>query len=486
LETAIDKLVAFLQQQQKPFEARYLLAELGLQNTNPTICQRIIQGIVGDDPRLTFIPGKGWGLAPIVTEVESLPPESVVQATDMSFESGLTAVVIRLFPQQPLIGQIYAQRVLNSEGSASFGPYTLTYDGVQHQISEPDTGARVKYAAGIKMFREFLGHNPALVWRKFPEIHVLNRLAFYSGQAGFEPTSLALKDIVRFLFPERATNSFADYLSDSNWSGVAVDDIHYELEALIMSYQTIGTEIQENYQLPPRLWLQQQQLRQKQEIKFDTFAFDHAFLEQIPTIPGIYLMKNKEGAVLYIGKSRNLHSRVNSYFLGTLSPKVKKLFAHLHQIEYFETGSELSAEINEAILIDKYRPPYNIQVKFSSKQLPRFVRNLFCLLPTAHEHIYELHQVNEYGCYQSIYLDHHTSQLPQLLEKVLNFYQKIEKDQVLQPEEKICYAIFLRWWRRNKHLVPIYNMNHLHEHDVKKILQAVHFDEFDPTVYFYK
>lgn len=88
-------------------------------------------------------------------------------------------------------------------------------------------------------------------------------------------------------------------------------------------------------------------------------------LENLPEDPGVYLMKDKTGKVIYVGKAKVLKNRVKQYFQNTKNhaPKVKAMVSHIDTFEYILTDSELEALILECNLIKKYRPYYNILLK---------------------------------------------------------------------------------------------------------------------------
>lgn len=88
-------------------------------------------------------------------------------------------------------------------------------------------------------------------------------------------------------------------------------------------------------------------------------------LAVLPDKPGVYLMHDKEGKVIYVGKAVVLKNRVRSYFrnLASHTPKVKAMVAKIADIETIVTSSEVEALILECNLIKKYRPRYNIMLK---------------------------------------------------------------------------------------------------------------------------
>ncbi len=85
---------------------------------------------------------------------------------------------------------------------------------------------------------------------------------------------------------------------------------------------------------------------------------------RFPLTPGIYVMKNGGGDVLYIGKARVLRKRVQSYFIHRPEyPKVAVLMGKVREIDYVETQTEVDALLLEARLIREYQPPYNKELK---------------------------------------------------------------------------------------------------------------------------
>jgi excinuclease ABC subunit C len=94
-------------------------------------------------------------------------------------------------------------------------------------------------------------------------------------------------------------------------------------------------------------------------------------LTAVPTSPGIYLFKDSEGKVIYVGKAANLRSRVRSYFgaPSRASSKVQQLVSQIGDFEFVVTNSEQEALILEANMIKKHNPQYNVRLK-DSKSFP--------------------------------------------------------------------------------------------------------------------
>jgi len=95
----------------------------------------------------------------------------------------------------------------------------------------------------------------------------------------------------------------------------------------------------------------------------------------LPTKPGCYLMKNKSDQIIYVGKAKNLRSRVQSYFNGSVkSPKTDILVSHIVDFDFIMTTSDAESFVLENTLIKKHTPKYNIRLK-DDKSYPYVVIN---------------------------------------------------------------------------------------------------------------
>jgi DNA polymerase III subunit epsilon len=83
----------------------------------------------------------------------------------------------------------------------------------------------------------------------------------------------------------------------------------------------------------------------------------------LPHAPGVYLMRNERGDLLYIGKARRLRERVSSYFTASVRAKTAELISHVYKIETRTARSPLEAALDEARLIRELKPPYNRMLK---------------------------------------------------------------------------------------------------------------------------
>lgn len=107
-----------------------------------------------------------------------------------------------------------------------------------------------------------------------------------------------------------------------------------------------------------------------------------AKLANLPNEPGSYQMKDKSGEIIYVGKAKNLHNRVNQYFTGVHDFKTTKMVSNIEDFDFIVTKTEKEALVLEINLIKKYRPKYNIQfiddssypyIKLTREEFPRLM-----------------------------------------------------------------------------------------------------------------
>ncbi|MEE9365361.1 MAG: GIY-YIG nuclease family protein, partial [Dehalococcoidales bacterium] len=108
-------------------------------------------------------------------------------------------------------------------------------------------------------------------------------------------------------------------------------------------------------------------------------------LNLLPDSPGVYLLRDAEGVILYVGKAANLRHRVRSYFGAgqKLSPKLVKMVSRVADIDFYVTSSEQEALILELNLIKRHHPRYNVRLK-DDKTFPYLKINIREEWPRVH------------------------------------------------------------------------------------------------------
>jgi excinuclease ABC subunit C len=102
--------------------------------------------------------------------------------------------------------------------------------------------------------------------------------------------------------------------------------------------------------------------------------------KKLPQSPGVYIMKDRENNVIYVGKAASLRERVSQYFRVHESPKNRMLVRNIEELEYIVTGNEVEALVLESNLIKEHMPRYNVRlrddkaypyIKITNEEYPR-------------------------------------------------------------------------------------------------------------------
>ncbi|MDQ0221688.1 excinuclease ABC subunit UvrC [Streptococcus moroccensis] len=153
-----------------------------------------------------------------------------------------------------------------------------------------------------------------------------------------------------------------------------------------------------------------------------------AKLELLPTSPGCYLHKDKNGQIIYVGKAKNLRNRVRSYFRGSHDTKTELLVSEIEDFEFIVTTSNIEALLLEINLIQENKPKYNILLK-DDKSYP-FIK----ITNERHPRIIISRQVKKgTGTYFGPYPDAYVANQ---IQKLLNRLYPFRKCKL--PENKYC------------------------------------------------
>lgn len=167
-------------------------------------------------------------------------------------------------------------------------------------------------------------------------------------------------------------------------------------------------------------------------------------LKRIPESPGVYQYFDKDGQIIYVGKAKNLHRRVNSYFnKDHQSSKTRQLVAHIADIRYVVVASEQDAFLLENNLIKQYKPHYNILLK-DGKSYPSI-----CITKEAYPRIFKTRTINKRaGEYYGPYSFGNTVDL--VLELIHKLYpirtcnMPITADTIEKKKVRVCLKYHLK------------------------------------------
>jgi len=167
--------------------------------------------------------------------------------------------------------------------------------------------------------------------------------------------------------------------------------------------------------------------------------------KKVPKTPGIYRFLGKKSQPLYIGKAKNLNSRLKSYFLKSSSKnlKIKSLVEETEEVDFTKTNSELDALLLEQHLIKEYLPKYNVQFK-DSKGYPFIKINFKKEFPSAMLHLGTKKEDEKYfGPYPNRYSVRNVLSLIQKVFKLRNCSESFFKNRnrpCIQYEINKCSA----------------------------------------------
>lgn len=197
-----------------------------------------------------------------------------------------------------------------------------------------------------------------------------------------ELKTLSIKQIIKALFPEKILKTWDDIIQEFNivnlYSSLPISNVKTLNHLIDLLFDTVQKQ---GYKLVGDLIELSRQFLKK--VDFSRYGFDPEFLKEIPEMPGVYLFYNRNGDVIYVGKTNNLKVRISSYFWTTEeSPeKIEGILNQLYRIEYRITGSDLEAIVEEFRLIDLYRPAFNVRINIPQRNIE--VSNKILILPSS-------------------------------------------------------------------------------------------------------
>ena len=191
-------------------------------------------------------------------------------------------------------------------------------------------------------------------------------------------------------------------------------------------------------------------------------------LALVPTKPGSYQMKNKDGLIIYVGKAKNLKNRLKSYFTGTVTGKTKMLVEDIDDFEYIVTSSELESLILEITLIKKYNPKYNILLK-DDKTYPyiELTNDKYPILKIVRHTKKKKNKTHLYGPYPNVKAARKTVEM-------INRIYPLRKCEKLKKEVCLYYHI---------HECLGYCVHNIKEEEISKMTkEIISFLKGDPTI----
>ncbi|WP_375238835.1 exonuclease domain-containing protein [Aurantibacter sp.] len=255
-------------------------------------------------------------------------------------EEGITEIAIYKFDGHEIVDQFIS--LVNPEKAIQ--PFVVNLTGINNKmlINAPKFFEVAKRIVEITQDCIFVAHNTSFDYR-------ILRTEFRRLGFEFERKTLCTVELSKQLIPDMPSYSLGKLVRAL---GIPVTDRHrasgdalatVKLFKLLLNKDTEKTIITEALKTKPKHQLEPKLLD---------------ILDTLPNKTGVYYIHNKEGKIIYIGKSKNIKNRINQHFTGTTA-KSKKIQINVSNVTFEVTGSELVALLKESEEIKRNKPLYN-------------------------------------------------------------------------------------------------------------------------------
>jgi len=340
---------------------------------SPQVCRTALISVLRDDARCALSPDGRWRIAS-----ERDPLEQPLSAATF------TVIEVTRSPSDDRMAAISARRVQGGKVSARFDAPAGSEERngtVEDRVPE---------------LLDFLGEDVVVVYGSPDKIRMVDRALLRRGEDEIENALLFLDKVFRRLQPEAKAGSLEEMAAAlampcgearraARDADLLVEILHHLIEE--GRGRGIGS-VQEllEYQYPEAV-----------PVDFARYAFDGDDLRALPEVPGVYVMRDRSGRAIYVGKSKNLRGRVRSYFSAATerTEKVERILDEVYDISYETVGSELEALLLEHRRIRTYDPKINRQIEIHERPGGgRRCGNRTVLLPSCAEGCVELFLVS--------------------------------------------------------------------------------------------
>jgi len=256
-------------------------------------------------------------------------------------EEGITEIAIHRFDGQQVVDQFIS--LVNPEREIQ--PFVVNLTGINNQMlrTAPKFHEVAKRIVEITKDTVLVAHNAQFDYR-------ILRTEFRRLGYNFERKTLCTVDLSKKLIPEAESHSLGKLVRSL---GIAVSDRHrangdamatLKLFKLLLSKDSDKSIIREV-------------VREETHGELSPRQLD--IVEQLPSDTGVYYMHNKDGDIIFLGKSRNIKKRVNQHFTNN-SEKARALQKETKKVTFEKTGSELVALLKEHEELIRNNPKYNL------------------------------------------------------------------------------------------------------------------------------
>ncbi len=386
-----DKIYAYLKSQKAGATSHELVEQvLKIKGASPKICETLIRTAVAWDRRFALDEHHHWK----IIEKEGTP------LSEAEFVL-LSLLLLETVERPKTIVEVSAQRLRNDKITDRLhlfikpaSPATSTPCLPAYLAQEMREGVPAEKA--MRSLIDFCGEGVLVGCDIQSSIHQINKI-LNTLDKPMENSYLCLKSLTKRLVPDLHPKSLNDVTAFFKLPIMDTQRTEKEI-SIIADIFSRCKELLKEQGISTLEKVLEFQYPDIEYIDFRKYAFDKGFLWAIPQKPGVYKMKDKHGQVIYVGKAKNLRTRVSSYFWNTADrlQKVTDVLRNVHSIEYEIAGSEPSAMLLEYRLIKQYQPILNQQLEVHERTA-RYgnLKNFILILPSSMEESFELFFVKE-------------------------------------------------------------------------------------------
>lgn len=283
---------------------------------------------------------------------------------------------------------------------------------------------------------------------------------------------LSLRGLSRRLFPKQKIKSPSDLARVLNMPFLETEELRAHLSNLSNLFFALSERLKE-LGLNSLEEVLEFQLPKRKQISFENKKISPHYLANLPEAPGVYLIMDRRGEIVYVGKARNLKRRVGSYFYAreSLDEKLLRIWDEMFDFKTIELGSELEAFLEEQKLIRKYKPKLNSQMEVHVKSdVDSPNRSLVIMLPSKRAGYVNLFCTNSSGKSAALAVSQKRDISNNVKEQLrrLFFSSKVRK---VNHEEMAQTEIILRWFEQNRDKIHWIDMNQIV--DLKDCLRLI-------------
>jgi len=372
---------------------------LKIDHPDEETCRRLLAPFLMSVPGLLHRPGHGWVLAP--RSPAAMPPAAVPDVVPAAAPSSLRDFValasegagpagsggVRAVSILPVLGGEECQEehfpswAFDGEGQGE-GDAPLETDGEGAPQRRADPAGLLP--EDLAALAEAIGDLPVVCHRMAREVEPIGRAALLAG-VPFRPPVVSASRLGHLLLGLKANHAALDLASALGLEVRGVDDHRGRVRLVAAAYLKMIAILEERGIRSLAALLEYQEMPVA-PLDLSGYAFAAEDLKALPSGPGVYLFRDRQGAVIYVGKAKNLRVRVGSYFVPAArgTAKGRAVLERANSFEVQTVASELEAALLEAALIAEHRPPLNRQYEVHERPAPYGPRlNLVVVLPDA-------------------------------------------------------------------------------------------------------